>query len=88
MLTPWDTVQNNNNQWLFSYKSEPINKDCNNLVRNPDIEWKKNGIGMCKDFICVSFKLINPTTGIIRWLETWKIYKHLKYLKQHIMFFN
>lgn len=62
------------------YKSEPINIDCNNLVRNPGVELKKNGIWMQKDFICVSFELINPTTGIVRWLETWKFYEHLKYL--------
>lgn len=46
--------------------SEPINKDCNNLVRNPGIELKNNGIWIPKDFICVSFELINPTTGIVR----------------------
>lgn len=41
MLTPQDTVQNNSNQWLSSYKSEPRNKDCSNLVVTPGVKLKK-----------------------------------------------
>lgn len=68
-MTPGDTVQNNNNRpVIVQLQVIFINKNCKDIVRNPDVELKNVAIWMQKrivKYLCLSFELVNPAAGIL-----------------------
>lgn len=68
-MTPGDTVQNNNNRpVIVQLQVIFINKNCKDIVRNPDVELKNVAIWMQKrivKYLCLSFELVNPAVGIL-----------------------